>query len=159
MEECSESLCGGQLMKRLLLALPLLLTASCAGAADITTEEPFQITCTWTKDGESGDDTFFIDPKLDIATMEYVDSEDGKTYEFEYIVTKVTPTKIVISTEWNSPDEHTENHWRDENVIDRSSGELTPFSYELGRELLSQGWEGKSVDLDYEYDCQKPTRD
>ena len=94
-------------MKRLLLALSLLLTASCAGAADITTEEPFQITCTWTKDGESGDDTFFIDPKLDIATMEYVDSEDGKSYEFEYIVTKVTPTKIVISTEWNSPDEHT----------------------------------------------------
>ena len=53
--------------------------------------------------------------------------------------------------------------WRDENVIDRSSGELTPFRYELGRDitsypLLSQGWDGKSVDLDYEYDCQKPKR-
>ncbi len=155
-------------MKRLLLLLQLLLTASCASAADITTEEPFQITCTWTSDGESGYDTlydtFFIDPKSDIATMRYVDSKDGKSYEFEYIVTKVTPTKIVFSTEWKTPDDDKENYWRDENVIDRSSGELTPFKYELGRDmtsypLLSQGWEGKSVDLAYEYDCQKPTRD
>jgi len=23
---------------------------------------------------------------------------------------------------------------------------------------LAQGWEGKKADLDYEYDCQKPTR-
>ena len=152
-------------MKRLVLLLPLLLTA-CGGAvcaADITTEDPFQITCTWTSDGESGDDTFFIDPKLDIATMRYVDSEDGKSYEFEYIVTKVTPTKIVFSTEWKTPDDDKENHWRDENIIDRSSGELTPLSYELGRDmtsypLLSQGWEGKQVELDYEYECQKPTR-
>ena len=150
-------------MKRLLLLLPLLLTA-CGGAADITTQEPFQITCTWTIDGESGDETFFIDPKLDIATLEYVDSEDDKSYEVEYIVTKVTPTKIVFSSEWNTPVDDKENHYRDENVIDRSSGELTPLRYELGRDmtsypLLSQGWEGKKVDLDYEYNCQKPTRD
>ena len=149
-------------MKRLLLLLPLLLTA-CGGAADITTEEPFQITCTWTIDGVSGDETFFVDPKLDIATMGYVDSEDGKSYEIEYIVTKVTPTKIVISTEWNTPVDDKEDHYRDENVIDRSSGELTPLRYELSRDmtyypLLSQGWEGKEVDPGYEYDCQKPTR-
>ena len=149
-------------MKRLLLLLPLLLTA-CGGAADITTEEPFQITCTWTIDGVSGDETFFVDPKLDIATMGYVDSEDGKSYEIEYIVTKVTPTKIVISTEWNTPVDDKEDHYRDENVIDRSSGELTPLRYELSRDmtyypLLSQGWEGKEVDRDYEYDCQKPAR-
>ena len=149
-------------MKRLLLLLPLLLTA-CGGAADITTEEPFQITCTWTIDGVSGDETFFVDPKLDIATMGYVDSEDGKSYEIEYIVTKVTPTKIAISTEWNTPVDDKEDHYRDENVIDRSSGELTPLRYELSRDmtyypLLSQGWEGKEVDRDYEYDCQKPAR-
>ena len=106
-------------MKRLVLLLPLLLTDYVYAADIITTEDPFQITCTWTSDGESGDDTFFIDPKLDIATMEYVDSEDGKSYEFEYIVTKVTPTKIVFSTEWKTPDDDRENHWRDENIIDR----------------------------------------
>jgi len=149
-------------MKRLLLLLPLLLTA-CGGAADITTQEPFQITCTWDVDGKTGDETYFIDPKLDLVVMEGVDDEDGSTYEVEYKVTKVTPRKIVFSSEWNTPIDD-RNHYRDENVIDRSSGELTPLRYELGRDmtsypLLSQGWEGKSVDLDYEYDCQKPTRD
>ena len=149
-------------MKRLLLLLPLLLTA-CGGAADITTQEPFQITCTWDVDGKTEDETYFIDPKLDLVVMEGVDDEDGSTYEVEYKVTKVTPRKIVFSSEWNTPIDD-RNHYRDENVIDRSSGELTPLRYELGRDmtsypLLSQGWEGKSVDLDYEYDCQKPTRD
>ena len=95
--------------------------------------------------------------------MEGVIDEDGTKYELEYKVTKVTPRKIVFGSEWNTPTDD-RAHWRDEIVIDRSSGELTPFKYELGRDktyypLLSQGWEGKSVDLDYEYDCQKPTRD
>ena len=152
-------------MKRLLLLTPLFL-AACSGqqAIDITTEEPFQITCTWTIDGESGDETFFIDPKLDIATMGYVDSEDGKSYEVEYIVTKVTPTQIVLSTEWRTP-VGKGDHWRDENVIDRSTGILTLSTYELKRDLtyyplLAQGWEGEKVDHGdgYKYDCQKPTR-
>ena len=148
-------------MKRLLLLLPLLLTA-CGGAADITTEEPFQITCTWTRGDKSGDETWFIDPKLDVATLE-VPGEDGEFEDVEYIVTKVTPRKIVLSTEWNTPVDK-DDHWRDEFVIDRGSGEVTPFHYELGRDmtyypLLAQGWEGKKVDLPYEYDCQKPTRD
>ena len=55
-------------MKRLLLLLPLLLTA-CGGAADITTEEPFQITCTWDVDGKTGKETYFIDPKLDLVEI------------------------------------------------------------------------------------------
>ena len=151
-------------MKRLLLLLPLLLTA-CGGAADITTEEPFQITCTYKNaKGKTGEETHFIDPKLDLVVMEGVIDEEGTKYELEYKVTKVTPRKIVYSSEWITPFENKENHYRDESVIDRSSGELTPFRYELGRDktyypLLSQGWEGKPVDLDYEYDCQKPTRD
>ena len=149
-------------MKRLLLLLPLLLTA-CGGAADITTEEPFQITCTWDVDGKTGKETYFIDPKLDLVEMEGVDDEDESTYEVEYKVTKVTPRKIVFTTEWNTPVDDKEDHYRDENVIDRSSGELTPLRYELSRDmtyypLLSQGWEGKEVDRDYEYDCQKPAR-
>ena len=151
-------------MKRLLLLTPLFL-AACSGqqAIDITTQEPFQITCTWDVDGKTGDETYFIDPKLDLVVMEGVDDEDGSTYEVEYKVTKVTPRKIVFSSEWSTPLGFKEPHFRDENVIDRSSGELTPMRYELGRDmtsypLLSQGWEGKSVDLDYEYDCQKPKR-
>ena len=149
-------------MKRLLLLLPLLLTA-CGGAADITTEEPFQITCTWTRGDKSGDETWFIDPKLDVATL-VVPGEEGEPVDVEYIVTKVTPRKIVFGSEWFNGEDEKEDYWRSEFVIDRSSGELTPFRYELGRDitsypLLSQGWDGKSVDLDYEYDCQKPTRD
>ena len=151
-------------MKRLLLLTPLFL-AACSGqqAIDITTQEPFQITCTWDVDGKTGDETYFIDPKLDLVVMEGVDDEDGSTYEVEYKVTKVTPRKIVFSSEWSTPLGFKEPHFRDENVIDRSSGELTPLRYELARDLtsyplLSQGWEGKSVDLDYEYDCQKPKR-
>ena len=69
-------------MKRILLLLPLLLTA-CGGATDITTEEPFQITCAWDVDGKTGDETYFIDPKLDLVEMEGVDDEDGSTYEVE----------------------------------------------------------------------------
>ena len=148
-------------MKRFLLLLPLLLTA-CGGAADITTEEPFQITCTWTRGDKSGDETWFIDPKLDVATLE-VPGEDGEFEDVEYIVTKVTPRKIVFGSEWFNGEDEKEDYWRSEFAIDRSSGELTPFRYELGRDitsypLLSQGWDGKSVDLDYEYDCQKPKR-
>ena len=151
-------------MKRLLLLTPLFLAAySGQQAIDITTQEPFQITCIWDVDGKTGDETYFIDPKLDLVVMEGVDDEDGSTYEVEYKVTKVTPRKIVFSSEWSTPLGFKEPHFRDEDVIDRSSGELTPLRYELGRDmtsypLISQGWEGKSVDLDYEYDCQKPTR-
>ena len=151
-------------MKRLLLLLPLLLTA-CGGeqAIDITSEEPFQITCNWEVDGKTGKETYFVDQKLDLVEMEGVGDENGDTYEVEYTVTKVTPRKIVFSSEWTTPLGFKEPHFRDENVIDRSSGELTPLRYELARDmtsypLLSQGWEGKSVDLDYEYDCQKPKR-
>ena len=113
-------------MKRLLALIPCLTLAACGGAADITTEEPFQITCTWNVDGKTGDETYFIDPKLDLVEMEGVDDEDGSTYEVEYIVTKVTPRKIVISTEWSTPVDNKEPHFRDENVIDRSTGVLTP---------------------------------
>ena len=149
-------------MKRLLLFTPLFL-AACSGqqAIDITTQEPFQITCTWTRGEKSGDETWFVDPKLDVASLEVL-GQDGEPVDVEYIVTKVTPRKIVLSTEWNTPTGD-RAHWRDENVIDRISGELTPLRYELGRDMtyfprLAQGWEGKSVDLDYEYDCQKPKR-
>ena len=155
-------------MKRLLLLLPLVLLAcgSAGSAEDIMTEEPFRITCTWSRGEESGDETWFIDPKLNVNVATLVlQGEEGEPVDVvKYIVTKVTPRKIVLSSEWYTPDDDKENYWRDENVIDRSSGELTPFKYELGRDmtsypLLSQGWEGKSVDLAYEYDCQKPTRD
>ena len=154
-------------MKRLLLLLPLVLIAcgSAGSAEDITTEEPFRITCTWSRGERSGDETWFIDPKLNVnvATL-VVQGEEGEPIEVvKYIVTKVTPRKIVLSSEWYTPVDDKEDYWRDENVIDRSSGELTPSRYELGRDmtsypLLSQGWDGKSVDLDYEYDCQKPKR-
>ena len=150
-------------MKRLLLLTPLFL-AACSGqqAIDITTQEPFQITCTYDADGKTGDETYFIDPKLDLVVMEGLDKEDGSTYEVEYKVTKVTPRKIVMSSEWIEPI-GTRNYYRDVNVIDRSSGELTPLRYELDRAKtyyprLSQGWEGKQIGLDYKYFCQKPTR-
>ena len=155
-------------MKRLLLLLPLVLLAcgSAGSAADITTEEPFRITCTWSRGEESGDETWFIDPKLNVNVATLVlQGEEGEPIDVvKYIVTKVTPRKIVLSSEWYSPVDDKENYRRDEIVIDRSSGKLTSFDYELGKDmtsypLLSQGWEGKSVDLGYEYDCQKPTRD
>ena len=154
-------------MKRLLLLLPLVLLAcgSAGSAEDITTEEPFRITCTWSRGEESGDETWFIDPKLNVNVATLVlQGEEGEPVDVvKYIVTKVTPRKIVLSSEWYTPEDDKEDYWRDENVIDRSSGELTPFRYELGRDmtsypLLSQGWEGEKADLDYEYDCQKPTR-
>ena len=152
-------------MKRLLLLLPLVLIAcgSAGSAEDITTEEPFRITCTWTRGEKSGDETWFIDPNLNVATL-VVQGEEGEPVDVvKYIVTKVTPRKIVLSSEWFTPEDDKEDYWRGEFVIDRSSGELTPFRYELGRDitsypLLSQGWDGKSVDLNYEYDCQKPKR-
>ena len=154
-------------MRRLLLFLPLVLLAygSAGSAEDITTEEPFRITCTWTRGEKSGDETWFIDPKLyvRVATL-VVQGEEGEPVDVvEYIVTKVTPRKIVLGSEWFDPEYDKEDYWRSEFVIDCSSGELTPFTYELGRDMtsypmLSQGWEGKSVDLDYEYDCQKPKR-
>ena len=154
-------------MKRLLLLLPLLLIAcgSAGNAEDITTEEPFRITCTWSRGERSGDETWFIDPKLNVnvATL-VVQGEEGEPVDVvKYIVTKVTPRKIVFGSEWFNGEDEKEDYWRSEFVIDRSSGELTPFRYELGRDitsypLLSQGWDGKSVDLDYEYDCQKPKR-
>ena len=84
-------------MKRLLLLTPLFL-AACSGqqAIDITTQEPFQITCSWDVDGKTGDETYFIDPKLDLVVMEGVDDEDGSTYEVEYKVTKVTPKMLNV---------------------------------------------------------------
>ena len=122
------------MMKRLLLLLPLLLTA-CGGAADITTEEPFQITCTFKNvKGKTGEETHFIDPKLDLVTMEGALDEDGTKYELDYKIIKVTPRKIVYSSEWITPFGNNKNHYRDEIVIDRSSGELTPLRYELGRD-------------------------
>ena len=86
-------------MKRLLLLTPLFL-AACSGqqAIDITTQEPFQITCTWTRGEKSGDETWFIHPKLDIAINEYVFEE--KEEEVEYAVSKVTPRKIVLGDDW-----------------------------------------------------------
>ena len=124
-------------MKRLLLLLPLVLLAcgSAGSAEDITTEEPFRITCTWSRGEESGDETWFIDPKLNVNVATLVlQGEEGEPVDVvKYIVTKVTPRKIVLSSEWYTPEDDKEDYWRDENVIDRSSGELTPFKYELGR--------------------------
>ena len=147
-------------MKELLALIPCMILAACGGAADITGDEAFQITCTWTdKGGKSSDETYFVDPKLDLAVLEF---EDADFEDAEYFVTKVTPRKIVISSDWGTPlDEG--DHYRDENVIDRSTGILTPSRYELKRDLtyeplLAEGWEGTKVDLDYEYDCKKPTR-
>ena len=51
--------------------------------------------------------------------MEGVDYENGSTYEVEYIVTKVTPRKVVCTTEWTTPVDDKENHHRDKNIVDR----------------------------------------
>ena len=155
-------------MKRLLLLLPLVLIAcgSAGSAENITTEEPFRITCTWTRGEKSGDETWFVDPKLNVNVAILVLQGEGEepVDVVKYIVTKVTPTKIVLSTEWRTP-VGKGDHWRDENVIDRSTGILTLSTYELKRDLtyyplLAQGWEGEKVDHGdgYKYDCQKPTR-
>ena len=151
-------------MKRLLLLLPLLLTA-CGGAADITTEEPFQITCTWTNGDKSGDETWFIDPKLDVATNKWED--DGEVEESEYVVRKVTPTKIVLGDEWLEivNEDGSYGDWtRDEISVDRSTGELTYKEFGLKKgttsyPTLAAGWKGEEQELAFEYECQKPTRE
>ena len=151
-------------MKRLLLFLPLLLTA-CGGAADITTDEPFQITCTWTRDEISGDETWFIDPKLDLAVNEFV--QDGKEEEGEYDVLKVTPKKIVLGDEWiqYADEDGSYTDWtRNEIHIDRFTGEVKfkEFGLKKGATLyptLAAGWKGEEQELAFKYDCQKPTRD
>ena len=152
------------MMKRLLLLLPLLLTACGEAVADFTTDDPFQVTCTYKVDGKIGNETYFIDPKLDIVEMKGLDGEDGSPYNIEYIVTKVAPLKIVFGSEWMTPTDKNEDHFREESVFDRRSGKLTPVQYELARSvtfspLLAQTEQAKKVELDYEYECQKPTRD
>jgi len=155
-------------MKRLLLLLPLLLTA-CGGAADITTEEPFQITCTWTRGERSGDETYVIDPKLDWATLE-VPVEDGELEEIEYAVRKVTPRKIVLGDEWyqSIEDDGSYSDWkRSETHVNRTTGELTYKEFVIRKGVTNQldvvptvaeGWKGTEQELAFEYDCQKPTR-
>ena len=150
------------LMKRLLLLLPLLLTA-CGGAADITTEKSFQIICTWTRGEKSGDETWFIDPKLDMATIE-VESEDGESEDVDYAVRKVTPRKIVLGDEWYQlfNEDGFMGDWnRNEASIDRSTGELTLKRIEVksATSYLSAGRIGDEIEPSFEYDCKKPTRD
>ena len=103
-------------MKRLLLLLPLVLIAcgSAGNAGDITTEEPFRITCTWSRGERSGDETWFIDPKLNVnvATL-VVQGEEGEPVDVvKYIVTKVTPRKIVFGSEWYNGEDEKEDYWR-----------------------------------------------
>ena len=150
-------------MKRLLLLLPLLLTA-CGGAADITTQEPFQITCTWTRGERSGEETWYIDPKLDVATLEVPD-QDEELVDIEYAVRKVTPRKIVLGDEWGQyvEEDGSSGDWnRNEVSIDRGTGEFTFKTFELKKSATSyptSAWIGDEIELSFEYDCQKPTRD
>ena len=137
-------------MKRFLLLLPLLLTAYVC-AAVITTEDPFQITCTWTLGEDSGDETWFIDPKLDVATHQQP-GFDGTFMDSEYAVLKVTPRKIVLGKQW-------EPLLREEISVDRSTGEVTRKIFE--QEKSAPGYptaEWEEQEFSYGYDCQKPTR-
>jgi len=152
-------------MKRLLLLTPLFLAAcSSEEAVDITTEEPFQITCTWTRGEKSGDETWFIDPKLDIAINEYV--FDGKKEEVEYAVSKVTPRKIVLGDDWGQAinEDGSYGDWsRDEISIDRGTGEMTFKKFGLKKGLtayptVAAGWKGEEEELAFGYKCQKPKR-
>ena len=79
------------MMKRFLLLLPLLLTA-CGGAADITTNEPFQITCVDKLEDVSSTDKWFIDPTLDKAVTEW--SYKDETGEQEHKVKSINPKKL-----------------------------------------------------------------
>ena len=151
-------------MKKLLALVPCLTLAACGGAADITTEEPFQITCTWTRGEKSGDETWFVDPKLDVAVQE---SEAGeKVQELKYDIQKVTPRKIVIGGNWwqEVKEDGSYSDWyRDEISIDRSTGELAFKRFSLSKSAtsypdLTAGWKGEEQELAFEYDCQEPTR-
>ncbi len=152
-------------MKRLLLLTPLFL-AACSGqqAIDLTTEEPFQITCTWTRGEKSGDETWIIDPKLDVAVNEFV--QDGKEEEGEYDVLKVTPKRIVLGDEWfqfTNEDGSSTDWVRNEIHINRSTGELTFKEFGLKKSVSSYptvaaGWKGEEQELAFDYDCQKPKR-
>ena len=149
-------------MKRLLLLLPMLLTASCAGAADITTEEPFQITCTWIKGERSGDETWFIDPKLDVATLQIPGFEGPM--DLEYVVHKVTPRKIVLGKEWRPLIDEDGSFWFWEKIsVDRSTGEVTKKEF-FRQDKSATGyptaeWKGEEQEVSFGYDCQKPTRE
>ena len=122
------------------------------------------MTCTWTRGDKSGDETWFIDPKLDVAVFEFI--EDGKLEEVEYAVRKVTPRKIVLGDEWGQLIEE-DGSWgdwtRNEVSIDRSTGELTFKTFGLKASTTSYptvaaGWKGEEEELAFGYDCQKPTR-
>lgn len=151
-------------MKKLLALIPCVILAACGGAADITGDEPFQITCTWTRGDKSGDETWFIGPKLDVATNKWEDDEEVN--ETEYVVRKVTPTKIVLGDEWGQivNEDGSYGDWtRDEISVDRSTGEFMFKKFGLSKSstrypTLAQGYLGKETPLEFEYSCKKPTR-
>ena len=151
-------------MKRLLLPLPILLTA-CGGAADITTNEPFQITCVMKWEDGAQTDKWFIDPTLDKAALEW--SYEDKTGEQELEVISVSPKKIVVGPEWGYIPEKNDLGKtfavfdRDIYVIDRFSGEMTMESYEAtARDNPPVSVMGKKIPpVEGEsYECEKPTR-
>lgn len=163
-EKRSGSLRGGELMKRLLLLLPLVLTA-CGGAADITTTEPFQVTCVDTWEDGSQTDKWFIDPTLDKAALKW--SYEDKTGEQEQEVISVSPKKIVVGPEWgyipekNDPPKELAVFDRDLYTIDRFSGEMTRHSFTAtARDFPSKFFMGRKVSprKGETYKCEKPTR-
>ena len=79
-------------MKRLLLPLPILLTAY-GGAADITTNKPFSISCIAKFEGGSVTDKWFINPTLDKASLEWISPDDKGEKDQEVI--SVSPKRIV----------------------------------------------------------------
>lgn len=152
-------------MKRLVALIPCLTLVACGGAADITSDEPFQITCTWTEGDESGDETWFIDPKLDVAVL---DPMDNKIEEVEFPVRKVTPKRIVLGNEWGRQlieEDSSLGDWiRTEVSINRITGELSFKKFGINASTsvtpttVAAGWKGEKQKLAFVYDCQKPSR-
>ena len=151
------------MMKRFLLLLPLLLTA-CGGAADITTNEPFQITCVDKFEDVSSTDKWFIDPTLDKAVTEW--SYKDETGEQEYKVKSINPKKIVLGSDWGYMPEDSDGsgfdlYTRTRFTIDRFTGEMTRQYFEYkARNFPSESFDGNEVqpEVGESYECEKPTR-
>ena len=151
-------------MKRLLMPLPLLLTA-CGGATDITTNEPFQISCVAKWDNGSQTEKWFIDPTLDKAALQWI--HEDMTGEQEQEVISVSPERIVVAPEWdyipekNNSDEPFQVFDRDIYTINRLNGNMTRESFEAkANDLPPVSFMGNKISpfLGESYECEKPSR-
>ena len=152
-------------MKRLLLLVPLLLTA-CGNGADITTNEPFRIACVDKWKDSSLIENWFIDLSLNKANSEW--SHEGKTGQQEADLISVSPEKIVIGEGWGyaAEDNIAGGEFTVFNrylyTIDRLTGKMTREYFEAtASEFPSRSYNGTKLPPaeGESYECEKPTKE